>query len=108
MTDTTVLRPVKSKKTDCFVFATAFLLVIVVHFLYPVLSQNNRGGWSYLILLLTVLTPNLLLERLLASHAFSPTFLLCSIIAVSQVFFGPPHFLVPFTPRSNAILTKLS
>ena len=62
----------------------------------PVLSSNNAGGQIYFILLEIALTYNLHLERLLASLAFSPTFLLCSTTAVNHVFFGLPLFLVRF------------
>ena len=76
-------------------------------FLLQVLSPNNGGGRTYLILLEIALIPYLHHERLLASLSFSPTFLLYSTTAVSQVFFGLPIFLVPFTLRSNALLRKL-
>ena len=42
----------------------------------------------------------------MAILSFSPTFLLCSITDVSQVYFGLPLFIVHFTLRSNAILRK--
>ena len=87
----------------CAVYSSSNPLI-----LNPILSQNNGVGWIYLIILEIVLTPNLHLERLLASPAFSPTFLLCSITAVSHVFFCLPLFLVPFTLRSNVPLRKLS
>ena len=65
------------------------LVVAVVQFIFKsVLTQNNRGDRIYLMILETVLTPNLHLERLLASLSFSPTFLLSSITAFSPVFFG--------------------
>ena len=60
-----------------------------------------------LIILEVVLTPNLHLECLLASLAFSPNFLLCFTTAFSQVFFCLPHFIVHFTLKSNALLKKL-
>ena len=74
---------------------------------YPGLSLNNGGGRIYLIILEIVLTPNLHLEWLLASLTFSPTFLLYSTTVLSQVFFGLPLFIVPFTLKSNALLRKL-
>ena len=78
------------------------VLVIDQILLKPLLSLNNGGGQIYLIILKIVLTPKLHLERLLASLSFSPTFLLCSITAFSQVFFSLHLFLVPFTAKSNA------
>ena len=42
-------------------------------FSFPVLSPNNGDGQNYLILLEIVLTPNLHLEGLMASLAFSQT-----------------------------------
>ena len=48
--------------------------VVVVQLLNLVLSLNNGGGRIYLILLEIVLTPNLHLERLLASPFIQPNF----------------------------------
>ena len=63
--------------------------MIVVRFLKnPALSLNNEGGRIYLIMLEIVISPNLHLERSLASLSFSLTFLLCSMTAFSLVFFG--------------------
>ena len=64
-------------------------------FFFPGLSPNNGGGQIYPIVLEIVLTPNLHLERLLASFLLSPPFLHCSITALSQIFFGLPIFIVP-------------
>ena len=73
---------------------------------YPVLSLNDGGDRTYLIILEIVLTPNLHLERLLASLSFSPTILLCSKTALSQVFLTITIFLVPFTLKSNDLHRK--
>ena len=89
-----------------YVCVCSGVVVVVVQFFYPVLSPNNGGGRIYLIPTI-VLTPNLHLERLLALLLLSQAFLLCYKTAISQVFFGLPLFLVPFTFRSNALLRKL-
>ena len=65
-------------------------------FYYPVLSQKNGGGPTYLIILEMVLTPNLHLERLIASLVLRQTFLRCTATAFSLVNFGLSIFLVPF------------
>ena len=60
-----------------------------------------------LILLEIVLISNLNFERLLTSLLSSPTFLLCSTTAFSQVFLGLHLFIVPFTLKSIPLLRKL-
>ena len=81
-------------------------LLSISQVFYPVLSPNDGGDRTYLIILDIVLTPNLHLERLLASLSFSPTILLCSKTALSQVFLTITLFLVPFTLKSNDLHRK--
>ena len=72
------------------------IVVVLVRFFYPILSTNNRGGRSCLIILEIVSSHNLHPEQLLASFSFSPIFLLCSTTAflpgILRSTYFPCHF----------------
>ena len=77
------------------------IVVVVAQFFMQFCLRKNEYGCIYLILLEIVLTSNLHLEMLLSSLRFSPTFLLCSATAFTQVFLGLPIFLDTFTLKGT-------
>ena len=68
----------------------------------------NGGGRIYPTLTAILLTPTLHLTRFKASSLSKPTLLLCFSTCIFHVFFGCPHFLLPFTSNSNAFLKTCS
>ena len=102
--------------TELFSFSLAYIIltvhvvvvvVVVVIQFFIRCCPFRRDGWIYPILSAIACTPSLHLSRLRASSFFKPIFSVSSSTCFFQVFFGRPHFLLPFTSRFRATLKTL-
>ena len=81
----------------------SIIIIIIIQFWYGLIPLNG-GGQIHPTLTANSPTPTFYLARFKASSFSKPTLLLSFSTFVFHVFFGRPHFLLPFTSNSNAFL----